>query len=318
MNVLRNSTRGLPSLQKWLLYYSYIITITTYGFWLQFFIRAPAKAQILLLTAMQYKTAFWFLGVFYTSPTGGIKALSGLILIHLHLKKLAKQSCLKTTILPSQDILIFLLSARNSKGTSPYSRSLALLSNIQYACLKGSLLDTEVSLLNLTEYFNLFDTKVIPGCRLLDSFPDHISFHLYNCSSLNNCIVYLESLDYFCLEVFSFSSTLIIVTDPSAISPKNMQVISAAHFQKPGHQASSLKTPASRTTAFDAELFVIRLGVSKTTSMNIKHIILVNDTLGLARRAVDLLVHSGQSHSLFVCFTLRLFFSGGSSHRIEF
>jgi len=81
---------------------------------------------------------------------------------------------------------------------------------------------------------------------------------------------------------------------------------------------SYLKTPASRTTAFDAELFVIRLGVSKTTSMDIKHIILVNDSLGLARRAVNLSVHSRQAHSIFVCFTLRLFFSGGPSHRIEF
>ena len=237
---------------------------------------------------MQYKAAFWILGVFYTSPTGGIKALSDFILIYLHLKKLTKQSCLRTATLPLQYTLIFLPSARNSKGTSFYSQSLALLSNTQCACLKSSLLDTEVSLLNLTEYFNLFDTKTILGCRLLDSFPNHISFHLCNCSSLNNCIAYLESLDFICLEVSSFSSTLIIVTNASAISPRNMQVISAAHFQKIGHQASSLKIPASRTTAFDAELFVIRLGVSKTTSMDIKHIILVNDTLNLARIAVDL------------------------------
>ena len=230
MNVLKNLTRGLPPLQKWLLYCSYIITINTYSFQLQFFTRIPAKAQILLLAAMQYKAAFWILGVFYTSPTGGIKALSDFILIYLHLKKLAKQSCLRTATLSLQYTLIFLPSARNSKGTSSYSQSLALLSNTQCACLKSSLLDTEVSLLNLTKYFNLFDTKAIPGCRLLDSFPNHISFHLCNCSSLNNCIAYLESLDCICLEVSFFSSTLIIVNNASAISPRNMQVISAVHF----------------------------------------------------------------------------------------
>ena len=138
---------------------------------------------------------------------------------------------------------MFLLSARNSKGTSPYSQLLALLSNIQCACLKSSLLNTEVSLLNFTEYFNLFDTEAIPDCRLLDSFFDRISFHLCNCSSLKNCI------DYLCLEASSFSSTLIIVTDACAIPPRNMQAIFAAHFQKLCHQMSSLKTPASRTTA---------------------------------------------------------------------
>jgi len=42
----------------------------------------------------------------------------------------------------------------------------------------------------------------------------------------------------------------------------------------------SSKTPAGRTTAPDAELFAIRLDVSKATSMNIKHIILITDSLG--------------------------------------
>jgi len=43
---------------------------------------------------MQRKAALWILGAFHTSPTGGIKALAGLIPIHLHLKKLAKQAIL--------------------------------------------------------------------------------------------------------------------------------------------------------------------------------------------------------------------------------
>jgi len=40
----------------------------------------------------------------------------------------------------------------------------------------------------------------------------------------------------------------------------------------------SSKTPAGRTTAPDAELFAIRLDVSKATSMNIKHIISITGT----------------------------------------
>ena len=54
-----------------------------------------------LLAAMQCKAALWILGAFRTSPTGGIKALAGLISIHLYLKKLVKQSCLKAATLPS-------------------------------------------------------------------------------------------------------------------------------------------------------------------------------------------------------------------------
>jgi len=62
---------------------------------------APTKAQVSLLATMQCKAAFWILSAFCTSPTGGIEALAGLIPIHLHLKKLAKHSCLRAATLSS-------------------------------------------------------------------------------------------------------------------------------------------------------------------------------------------------------------------------
>ena len=81
---------------------------------------------------------------------------------------------------------------------------------------------------------------------------------------------------------------------------------------------SSFKTPASWTTAPNTELFAIRLNVSKTTSMDIKCIILITDSLGSARKTVDFLVHSGQAYSLAVYSTLRSFFCSGLGYKIEF
>ena len=81
---------------------------------------------------------------------------------------------------------------------------------------------------------------------------------------------------------------------------------------------SSSKAPAGRTTASDAELFAIRLGIAKATSMAIEHIILITDSLGSARQAVDLSVYPKQAYSLAVCSVLRLFFSQGHSYRIDF
>ena len=97
-----------------------------------------------------------------------------------------------------------------------------------------------------------------------------------------------------------------------------MQAISTVHFWKLGYQVLSSKTPAGRTTAPDAELFAIRLGVSKATSIDIEHIILITDSLESARRSVDPSVHSGQAYSLAVCSALQLFFCSGSSHKIKF
>jgi len=194
---------------------------------------------------MQCKAALWILGAFCTSPTSGIKALAGLIPIHLHLKKLVKQSCLRAAILPSQHVLMSLLSAKHSKGAPSHPQSLALLNNTQCAHLKGPLLDTEASLLKFTEYFDPLHAEATPGCRLLDSFPDCISFHPCNHSSLRDCKTHLQSLDCLCLEAFSFSSTLVVVTDASVIPSRHMQAVSAMHFWNLGQQVSSSKTPAS-------------------------------------------------------------------------
>ena len=139
---------------------------------------------------MQYKATHWILGAFRTSPTGGIEALAGLIPIHLHLKKLVKQSCLRAATLPSQHALLSLLSARNSKGAHPYPQSLALLTDVQSAQLRSPLFDTEASLLNLTERFDSLHPEICPGCRLLDHFPDHVSFcQMCSRQSLSNILV---------------------------------------------------------------------------------------------------------------------------------
>ena len=170
--------------------------------------------------------------------------------------------------------------------------------------MKGPLLDTEAFLLSLTEYFNSLNAEATLDCRLLDNFSDRISFYHCNRSSLNNCNTHLESLDHLCLKASSSSSTLVVVTDASVIPPRNIQAVSAAHFWRLGHQVSSSKTPAGRTTAPNAKLFAIRLGVSKATSMDIERIILITDSLGSARRSVNPSVHSGQAHSLVVCSAL--------------
>lgn len=111
---------------------------------------------------------------------------------------------------------------------------LTFLNNIQYACLKSLLLDTEALLINLTKCFNLFNVEVILGYRLLDSFFDYIFFHLHNYSSLNNYTAYLKSLDYLCYKVASSSSTLVIVTNTSVILLRNIlsesKMVDFIHF----------------------------------------------------------------------------------------
>ena len=242
---------------------------------------------------MQRKAALWILGAFHTSPTGGIEALEGLIPIHLYFKKLVKRSCLRATMLFSQHALLSLLSARNSKGAHPHPQSLALLTNVQSARLRSSLLNTKASLLNLTECFDSLHPEIRPGCRLLNNFPDHISFHPCDRSNGHTRKLQFDALDWLCHKASSDPSTLVVTTDASVIPPRNMQAVSVAHFWRLEEQVLSFKAPTRQATALDAELFAIWLGVVKVTSFDIKHIIIITDSPTVARRAVDASVHSG-------------------------
>ena len=106
-----------------------------------------------------------------------------------------------------------LLSVRSLKSTCPLLLLLAFLSDIHCAHLKSSLLDTELLLLNLTKCLDSLDAETILYHRLLDSFTDHIFFYYCNCSSLNNCIAYLEFLNHLCLQGVTFPYTLIVITN---------------------------------------------------------------------------------------------------------
>ena len=108
----------------------------------------------------------------------------------------------------------------------------------------------------------------------------------------NNHIAYLESLDYLCHEVVSFFFTFVVITNISIIPLRNIQTVSTAYFWKLGYQILSSKALASRTTASDTKLFYIRLKVSKATSMNIKYIILITNSLNSIKKVVDSLVYS--------------------------
>ena len=71
-----------------------------------------------------------------------------------------------------------------------------------------------------------------------------------------------------------------------------MQTVSTAYLWRLVYWVLSSKTLAGKTTTPDTELFAIKLGVSKTTSMNIEYIILITNSLGSIRKIVDLSVYT--------------------------
>ena len=85
MKMLGNSSRGLISTQKHLLYKMHILSITLYNFLLQYYNNALSLYLFKVFKHMQRRAALWILGAFQTFLSIGIEAIAGLISINLHL-----------------------------------------------------------------------------------------------------------------------------------------------------------------------------------------------------------------------------------------
>jgi len=125
MKILRNSVHSLAPQQKCLLYRSCILSTALYGFQLWF--HNKASYSLKKLNKMQRRTTIWILCAFCTLPFFGIKAITSLIPICLHLQKLSGRLQLRAHSLPYNHILRFLLESRQSFTNIPYWLSLDTL-----------------------------------------------------------------------------------------------------------------------------------------------------------------------------------------------
>ena len=92
MKLLGNSSQGINSIQKCLLYKCCVLPIVLYGFQLWFYNKAPLSYHMKILGKMQRRATIWILEAFKTLPTEGIEAIAGIIPIKFHLQKLARKS----------------------------------------------------------------------------------------------------------------------------------------------------------------------------------------------------------------------------------
>ena len=86
--------------------------------------------------------------------------------------------------------------------------------------------------------------------------------------------------------------TAVVVLDPNI---KNQVAMSIAHIHV--HKTSVVKTihHAINITSTEAELFVIRYSLNQTTQLtNIKYIVVITDSIHVARKIFDSSIHPYQ------------------------
>ena len=133
-----------------------------------------------ILDKMQRRAAIWILGAFKTSLTEGIEAIAGIILIKLHLQKLARRSQILPFMLPTNYIIRNLMDDLPNLFMKPNPHSVRSLTNQQKNITKGHLIDSCNKAYGIFLSFSPLNLEFTPGFHITDNFLDRFSFNLVN------------------------------------------------------------------------------------------------------------------------------------------
>ena len=123
----------------------------------------------------------------------GIKAITGLIPIHLHFKKLSGKHQLWSATLSYNYTIKLLFKKRYASQSQLYCLFLDYMFSKQQQRIKSSIVNVNNCLNRIFLSFDLLNCKLHPGVRLIDIFFSHISFyktnHSSNESKIAHCVV---------------------------------------------------------------------------------------------------------------------------------
>jgi len=115
------------------------------------------------LKKMQQRAALWITGAFRTSPSEGVKAITGLVPINLHLKKLNSYHYLRYATIPLSHAINSLLDKHQNRNKNHHKYSLANLTSKQKLKLKSPIKDVSERLNKIKDEFDLFYFIFHPG-----------------------------------------------------------------------------------------------------------------------------------------------------------
>ena len=160
--------------------------------------------------------------------------------------------------------------------------------------------------------FSFFNDKFNPGKHIVDIFSDHYSFHPHTL----NIKKHMKNLEETTIRVLSDLFSSIVVSDANI---KNQVTTSISHIHSFNKPIVKTLHRATNVTTAEAELFTIRCGINQAiTDPSVKHIVVITNSLHIARKIFDSSTHLYQIHSTAIFSELREFFSKGSLNCIKF
>jgi len=267
-----------------------------------------------ILRKMQRRVAIWILGAFRTSPIDSLKAIAGLIPIKFHLQKLASRFQLCSAALLENHLIKTLMDEPLNMHNKPSPLSINTLTEYQKNTIKGHLIDSNNKLFGVFPLFSPLNPEFNLGFRIVDIFPDQVSFNLANKVKSNKS--HFQQLDDMMLHSSSSPHTAIVVTDASV---KNDIATSVSHIHIHDHPLIKTVHYTAFVTSTEAELFAMRCSISQACSKeNISKIIVITDSIHVAKKIFNNKTYPYQIYMIAILSKFRQFFTTGQGNSIKF
>ena len=196
------------------------------------------------------------------------------------------------------------------------AHNIGSLTHRQQLLTKGHLINLKFKSYGIFLSFSPLNHEFAPGQRIIDNFSDCFSFNLANKKENGKNNHRAQELDKMVLRNSSIPNTALVITDASI---KKDIATSIAHIHSANRPLIKTVHHASFVTSSEAELFAIRYGINQACSLdNVSKIIIVMDSIHVAKKIFDPGSHPFQIHSAAILNNLRNFFIANDSNSIEF
>ena len=268
------------------------------------------------LNKMQRRAAIWILGAFKTSPSMGIEAIAGIILIKFHLQKIARRSEICPLKLSLSHLLRSLMDDSPFSSIMPNPHCVGSLTNCQRNLTKGHLINSFNKALGIFPSFSPLNPEFSSGLHITDEFSNCFCFNLVNKKEKEKYKTRAQELDDMVLSNSSSPQSALVITDASI---KHNIATSISHVHIANHPLTKTVHHASFVTSTEVELFAIRCGINQACSIDsVSKIIVITNSIHATKKIFNSKSHPYQPHSAAILSELQRFFNSNLNNSIEF
>ena len=235
----------------------------------------------------------------------------------LHLHKLNDRHHLWYTSIPLSHAINSLLDTQHTKGQPPHRIATFKLTTNQQTNLKSSIKDVNEYLNSVRNCFNFLYSLFFSGSRVVNYFPNRISFHFYSSLSNKDFYQHLQNLDH-AFKVSQISSNNITVIADRGI--KKFHIITAvAHIWSDFSVIQCLQVHSINVSSIEAELMAIQTGlIPAIKKNNIYDIIVITDSISIAKKILKSKVNPLQNIFIPIVSAIEVYLKKNSRKKIHF